>query len=212
MKHNVCMKKIENDENLFILGISWFATSGKDTFGAIAKNILEKNGVDAYIYNFAEELKVIANLIIKPYLGIDCINPTKDEKKKIRKVLVGVGQGFRDVDEFFWVKTVAQKIKNLDLDKINFIITSDVRNLNEAEWIHAHKHGFILSIEREGVIPPNEHEAENIPKIRDNFADFSVKWPNIELDEKNILTEPSLCAIVHNILEKIHGRNISRSC
>lgn len=201
------MEKIKNDENLIILGISGYATSGKDTFAKIAQNLLkDRQNTDCHIFNFAADLKVIADSIIRPYLGIDCFYPSPEDKKHIRKILVGIGQGFRDVDEFFWVKRVAEKINKLDLNKINFVLIPDNRNINECEWVKSHKNGFIVSITRDGIVPPNDHEAENIPLIASKFADFSVSWSNIGNCEENILTNHKLVGIVEETLGKIYAK------
>ena len=153
------MLKIKNDENLYVIGISGYATSGKDTFAAIAKDILKSvPNSHSFILNLAADLKVIADLIIRPYLGIDCLNPSSEDKRRIRKILVGIGQGFRDVDEAFWIKRVEQKIiESSYKNQNNFVFIPDIRNFNECEWIKSFKKGFVISITRDGVVAPNEH-------------------------------------------------------
>ena len=215
------MLKIKNDENLYVIGISGYATSGKDTFAEIAKDILKSvPNSHSFILNLAADLKVIADLIIRPYLGIDCLNPSSEDKRRIRKILVGIGQGFRDVDEAFWInfyqlrhmvsiKRVEQKIiESSCKNQNNFVFIPDIRNFNECEWIKSFKKGFVISITRDGIVAPNEHELENIPIIASKYADFRVNIPNIVNDAKNILTNNDLRGIVKNILKEIYGRNI----
>lgn len=204
------IEDIKNADNLYMIGISGYATSGKDTFAAIAQDILKYvPNSQSNILNFAADLKVIADLIIKPYLGIDCLNPSPDDKRRIRKILVGIGQGFRDVDEAFWIKRVEKKIQEIyNPQSINFILTADFRNSNECEWAKSFKNGFVISITRDGIVAPNEHEQENIPIIASKYADFRVNIPNIVNDAKNILTNNDLRGIVKNILKEIYGRNI----
>jgi len=192
--------KIIQDEKLHIIGVSAFATTGKDTFSLIAKDFIEKSGCRAHLFNLAHELKIIANSIVRPHLGIDCLHASPSDKKRIRKILVGIGQGFRDIDENFWIKKVAEKISLLDLNEENFAFIPDIRNPNEAEWIKSHKNGRVISLYNPDIYPPNEHEAENIPKIKREFSDVSVYWPHVE---ENILTSPRLLSIVRETLENI---------
>lgn len=209
-----------SDDNLVLIGISGFATSGKDTFAKIAQNILKDiPNTQCHILNLAADLKIIANEIVKPYLYIDCSTASPEDKKKIRKILVGIGQGFRDVDPFFWVKRVAQKIHSkLILEDVysrfktngresehkTFIIVPDIRNINECDWIKSHKHGFVISITRDNINAPNDHEAENIPLIRGKFADFSVLWRDIQDTDENLLKNEELIGIVKETLGKIY--------
>ena len=211
------MNKIENDQDIVIIGISGYATSGKDTFAAIAKNYTDKHPAkEGFIYNFASELKIIADSIIRPHLGIDCLHPSADEKRRIRKILVGIGQGFRDIDEFFWVRKVKEKIEDAIFKKTisprhfkkSFFFIPDCRNYNECSWIHSHKNGFVISITRNGVIAPNDHEAETIPNIASEFADFNIKWPNISSNDESYLTNPILCDIVEKTMDKIYDASV----
>lgn len=204
------IEDIKKADNLYVIGISGYATSGKDTFAAIAQDILKSlPNSKTNILNFAADLKIIADLIIRPYLGIDCIRPSQQDKKRIRKILVGIGQGFRDVDPDFWIKRVEQKIlEGFYENQDNFVFVPDCRNLNECEWMKSFKNGFVISITRDGIVAPNEHELENIPIIASKYADFRVNIPNIVNDAKNILTNNDLRGIVKNILKEIYGRNI----
>jgi hypothetical protein len=195
------MEKIKNDKNLIIIGITGFAKTGKDTFAKIAKNLLiNKYGYDCHIFSFAEDLKKISNKIVKPNFGINCITATKKEKDSIRPILVGIGEGFRNIDEFFWVKTVIRKINKIKINKKTFVLIPDVRFENEAKWIKSNKNSVIISINRKGIKPPNRQEIKNIPVIKNKYADLKIKWENI--GSENILTNTNLNSKVFKVLEK----------
>lgn len=205
------LDKIQNDDNLTIIGISGYATSGKDTFAKIAWNeLFKRRNTVCKIFNFAEDLKNIVNVITIPHISIDCARVSKEVKPKIRCILVGVGEGFRNVDEYFWVKTVKSKIDaELRYQRENgfnfktYVFTCDVRFNNEAEWIKSHKNGFIISISREGISAPNSQEMKNIPEIASKYADLSVLWPSIQDCEENLLVNKELIEIVNQTLRKI---------
>jgi len=199
--HNGGVNKIQNDDNLVIIGVSGYATCGKDTFASISRDILISEGRQAEIFSFAAHLKVLADGLIRPHTGIDCLRPSPADKKRIRPILVGIGEGFRALDENFWVRFVKEKIESRLSEGELTVFIPDCRFINECEWIKSHKRGFIVSLSREGICSPNRQETKNIPEIAQKMSDFSVNWTNITSGE--ISKSETLREVAKKTLENI---------
>lgn len=201
-------KIIENYDNLLVFGLSGYATCGKDTFAEIMIRLLSYKNIQGARFNLADDLKNWANSITIPAFNIDTKRCSAEIKEKIRPLLVGIGNSFRNVDPDFWINVVSSKARHLiytNLHRGNFltaIIIPDVRNFNEATWIKSHKNGYVISLTREGIEAPNQDEASKIPLIASQYADLCVSLPNIESTE-NILTSAKLVATVQETLETI---------
>lgn len=196
-------------DNFVVIGLCGYARSGKDTFAEIAKECLLSMSCAPFVYSFAHELKREADLTTQRLFNISSFTSLPNEKIVIRPFLVGLGEMCRTVDPFYWVRKV-KELAQKDLGghfrgrvvKMPVIIITDVRFENEAKWIRGHKNGFIIGIDRDGVLPPNDQEAKNIPMLFDNYVNLRVKWCG-EKDATCVLTSAKLIGIVEETLRKV---------
>ena len=150
-----------------IFGICGKKGSGKDYY---AKNILfPKLNINepTIILGFADFLKLYAlseNLFTFDELFIE-----KSEKSRNWMQYYGTDVK-RIMDPTYWIKIMENTIKiHQERGIKNFIIT-DVRFLNEIDWIHK-KNGKIYKIINENMINNDTHISEN---ELNNFVDFDV--------------------------------------
>lgn len=138
-----------------LIGITGSAGAGKDTAGAILSEYLQYP-----TYAFAWPLKRYC--MVKFGLSWTDVN-TEEGKSQyldrlgctVRELLQKEGTEHTKPfwGEDFW-------IKRLESDMVGpFGIVTDVRFRAEAEWIKS-KGGMVISIQREGVGPANDHSSE----------------------------------------------------
>ena len=142
-----------------VIGISGYARCGKDTFVAIAKNILKRNGYSPFRIAFADKLKEeVTEMLVTNNFKASVLTDDTEAKKLIRPLLVWWGcQRRRESDGgLYWVKTAEEKIKNyyagarhsnIDDDKLVMLV-SDVRFPNEARWIHETFDGDVIHLRK----------------------------------------------------------------
>lgn len=169
-----------------LIFISGSARSGKDSITQGFIRALEKRGILAKRYAFADELKKKLDPLLLLNHGISAFTEDSAEKSLIRPMLLAYGQMCRKIDENYWVKTVERKIKNAE--KPHLAIASDCRYTNEYNYFGGKK--FLLHITRYddewNEFPPvgTDEEVNNpILKYRANFRFF---WQNCG-DNKEIL-------------------------
>jgi hypothetical protein len=209
-----------------VIGISGYARSGKDTFVAIAKNILKKNGYSPFRIAFADKLKEEVGTMLKTN-GFDAsvMTDDTDAKKLIRPLLVwwGCQRRYESDGGLYWVKTAEDKIRscyasaghsNIDPDKL-IMLVSDVRFPNEAQWVHEAFDGEVIHLRKYSVIkqtpvlgvdgsfvkvydnPPNEEERKQDPIVRD-MATQRIDWE--KSSSADVLNDPKLNSIVLSAL------------
>jgi len=144
------------------VGLVGCARAGKDEF---AKAVLAVNSLARQL-TFAREVKLLAQRLIDEHSpGKYDLNNNDGDKLRFRSLLVGLGDGLRAIDDFFWIKKLIQSnlpvINRSDLD---FIIT-DVRYANEGLWTKKEKKGILIRIHRDGFGPTNEIEAKNLEEL-----------------------------------------------
>jgi hypothetical protein len=124
--------------DLVHIGLVGLAGSGKDTAASILCSKLNYK-----IVSFAEELKRTCL-----FLGWD---GNKDIKG--RKLLQDVGMAFREYSEDTWVKITCERL----LPNVPHVF-SDVRFLNEAEYIKNKLNGIVVRIVRNDLALTEAHE------------------------------------------------------
>ena len=135
------------------------------------------NGISCNRFAFADELKKEINDSLKAKLNISAFTEDSKEKELIRPYLVSHGMKKRESSNgYYWIDKIKDKVANFS-DKKNITIITDVRFVNEVDWIND-AGGTSVHISRQGNIPPNEEEKENDPKVmrkcrhRFNWLDF----------------------------------------
>lgn len=153
------LKKERLMNNMKVIGISGYARSGKDTFVAIAKNILKRNGYSPFRVAFADKLKEEVETMLKTNgFSASVMVDDTDAKKLIRPLLVwwGCQRRHESVGGLYWVKTAEDKIRSyyagashsdIDPDKLVMLV-SDVRFPNEAKWVHETFNGEVIHLKK----------------------------------------------------------------
>lgn len=147
--------------NIKVIGIGGLARCGKDTFVAIAKNILKRNGYSPFRIAFADKLKEeVTEMLVTNNFKASVLTEDTEAKKLIRPLLVWWGCQRRQESEggLYWVTTAEDKIRNyyseakslhssVDSDKMVMLV-SDVRFPNEARWVHETFGGEIIHLRK----------------------------------------------------------------
>jgi hypothetical protein len=182
--------------NVFYIGVSGFARSGKDLYCDIASNILSMNGYVCKKFSFANCLKSDLEPWILDKYGISVWTNNEDEKLLIRPFFVAHGCGKRDqTNGVYWVDKVNENIndfvKGCDGQSKYVVFISDVRFENETHFIHS-KNGFVVHVskftktsldagrtwDRKFILPPNATEEKNDPLVQ-KLADFKLQWEDL---------------------------------
>lgn len=157
-----------------LIGISAFATVGKDTFASLLTQVVSPRRVTQAA--FAQALKEELNPFFQAFGGT-AFETDPAKKKLIRPILVSHGMSQRVVSNGrYWI----DKVQPIVLDSLlrgDLVIVTDVRFENEIDWLHSLK-GKSVYLNREGVNAPNEEEARNDPIMRAK-ADYLLNWPTL---------------------------------
>jgi hypothetical protein len=158
-----------------LIGISGFARSGKDTFYERCKLMLGLIKQESKRYSFADALKGELDELLIKYTGISAFTDKDDEKSIIRPLLVTYGTDIRrKLNPNCWIDSISSGV-NLHLQQNNYVFITDVRFLNEAEWIK-NQGGTVINIVREGIGPANHDEQEQYDLFKD-LIDYTISWP-----------------------------------
>jgi hypothetical protein len=151
-----------------IIGISGYAKTGKDTLGQV---LVEKYGFERRA--FADKLKEAA-LALNPIIFTGRVERLSSivarmgwgeakEFREVRQTLqrMGTEMGREAIDPDIWVTAMENTMRRTITGQVtkNYVVT-DVRFMNEANWIIHRQHGKVLRIERPGVGPANDHISE----------------------------------------------------
>jgi hypothetical protein len=167
-------------EQIKLLGISGVARSGKDTFVKHAQRILKSKNIIAPRIAFADQLKNKINSFLGNAMGISAYTKDDREKKIIRPILVGFGEGMRALDPDYWINSVRESLE-VAISEGFMPIISDVRYKNEASFVKA-LGGKVICVSREGILAANLEEDIHQPQV-DAIADYSFTWPTFGSDE-----------------------------
>lgn len=156
--------------NPIVIGFTGYKQSGKNTVAsslgllfATTKSIHPIS--DIYFEAFAKGVKQR----VADAFGID-VKTVEDCKQHplVRRVLqyTGTEWGREEDGQDVWVKDLASRVQQLPLKKRIVVIITDVRFINEAEWIKK-QDGCLVRIEREGLKNNDLHQSEvEIDKIQ----------------------------------------------
>lgn len=194
-----------------LIGCSGIATSGKDLFCKIAKSLLDERGYITKKLAFADELKDEINPFLIKYYGIDIWNCSSEEKSLCRPLLVAHGCCKREQTKGeYWVNKIRTKIALTESissnsyynDKIDFYFLSDVRFLNECNFIQEELNGYVIHIKKYHIENstllydkyPNIEEEKNDPLV-ENASDYKLEWEDISYEKNN---KPTYDELVKN--------------
>jgi hypothetical protein len=197
----------------YYLGITSYATEGKDTVCDILVDKFAKQNVKAKRKALADELKIqIRPELIEKY-GIDVFNCTPEEKKIIRPDLVAYGKAKREGSfGTHWTNTLDNIVAGWAED---VVIIPDLRyayyvGTDELDWIKGKEKGLLLAVTRYEVIngemvyiqPPNEDERVNGP-IMKAASDFHLEWETLPREELILRYSPFLDNLVSFVQQKL---------
>lgn len=144
-----------------IIGLTGYAQSGKDT---VAKILVENYGFKRAAFadpirNFIYEINPMVACSPSGYLQ-DLVNLVGWDKAKqepqVRRLLQDTGLSARKLfGEDFWVN---QAFRGMEND--SRIVVTDVRFINEADWIKSYEYSYIWRVKRIGVEAVNNHISE----------------------------------------------------
>lgn len=157
-----------------LIGITGFATSGKDTFFKYASSILSKDKLNSRRVAFADALKSELDPLLMKNLNISSFTSDKEEKELIRPLLVTYGTYLRrKLDPDCWIKSIKSDVSSY-LSNGDVVFITDIRFKNEAYWVKS-EGGCLINIERSGIGPANKDEEGQQPLI-DPYVDYYVQW------------------------------------
>jgi hypothetical protein len=180
-----------------LIGLCGFARSGKNSFADFIIDSCPK----VRALSFAHALKKELQPFVFQQLGISTFTEDPKEKEMIRPLLVCWGTRIirEHIDKNYWVKKLTESVNNNRKNKIISIIT-DVRFINEIEWIH-NEGGLSIFVEREGIIPKNADESKFTEPLKEK-CNLIFTWKNLSnLQEeggslvKNFLQQHNLCSL-----------------
>ena len=162
-----------------VIGIAGNALVGKDTLcEAIIEEFKIFDIVAARRSIAGDRVRADLKDLIWDKFKIDATNPTNEQKTLIRPIMVEYGRIQRIITNgrYFIEKFVQSS--NID-------IVPDIRyaeyDKDELYWIKEEMDGFLIYLERDGVLPANIYEEKNNSIIRDK-ADLVIAVPTYRSD------------------------------
>lgn len=178
-----------------IVGISGKARSGKDTFAEMLTAELNKLSYPPYIMMaFAHELKTRCQAAFdlsyeqlwgdeKEELDKRYPKPDTDTFWTAREIMQNYGAFYRSIDDHFWIKNL---FKVAEEKEYKNVVITDVRYVNEAEYIQHKKGGYVIRITRKSK--DDVHNMEHPSEVQlDHYGGFDYyvinDWGFRELEE-----------------------------
>jgi len=201
--------------NKRVLGISGVARAGKDTFASILERKLYLNNRTVLKVSLAGPLKKDCAEFLASTIKIDASTQILAEKNLIRPLFVWYGDAQRKLTGGrYWIDKADSIIKHSEFD---YYIVTDVRydtyEKDELYWVQKELGGVVCHVSRyypqpDGtkvfVLPPNDHERENDPKVKAK-ADFVVEWESVEgKNPEELALDESLNAHVGAFMTKFN--------
>tara|TARA_R100000008_G_scaffold86285_1_gene78713 strand:- start:4165 stop:4812 length:648 start_codon:yes stop_codon:yes gene_type:complete len=207
----------------FFIGIGGVAGCGKDTFYQITKDILQEEGISVERLSLADHLKEDLRKFIIDKFDIDPTNCTRNEKDKIRPLLVAYAKLKRETSRGrYWIEKVDDYIKTLSITKKTLFMVTDLRfsfyEKDEVYWIQEQKKGIVVHLSRfeedtdsEGkaikstITPANEEERMHDPLVKVR-ADYKFNFPTIDANDDQFMNnlKPKIKSALNKI-KKDHG-------
>lgn len=166
-----------------LLGLCGYAGAGKDAVGSI----LTRRGYRRFA--FADRLKQVAH---------DRHGWNGEKDAPGRRLLQTLGEWYRrEVSPSYWIDQLesAMEAEGYIAMWDNIVIT-DVRYLNEVEWIRSHG-GRLWHVTRPGIEAANDHVSEH--EWRSATFDVTVENDRTLTDLARLVTEYAM------VFEMIHG-------
>ena len=192
-------------ENCRIIGLSGVASAGKDSFYRLLESKLRKAHLEIARYAIADRLKEELRNFAGWYYELDLVTCSPEQKEDMRPLMVFHGNYMRKMtDGKYWVDFLKREIERKTPEGI--VCITDVRydefESDEVEWLKNELGGTLVHIsrytslksttaidniggiedvgeKRSYIMPANEHETINDPKIRAK-ADYILEWETVQ--------------------------------
>jgi hypothetical protein len=154
-----------------IVLVSGYAQAGKDTFANAVLHGLRDRESD--IFKFAEALReALASALGVLRIERSVWTEIKEEKDKLRPVLVELGEYARDYDEDVFANFLADEIETSLVAFTDVALVTDLRYHNEHQILKAlaDRRGwqfYWVHIVREGNLPANDTERASVARLLD---------------------------------------------
>lgn len=168
----------------YIILISGFARSGKDTLANAIQRQLLRQKRHPQITKFADSLKgTIQGAIEALNLnGFDVFSEVGSDKVRIRPTLVAFGEFCRSIDRDVFVKITLEDIADVlkGAEYPQFVIIPDCRYANEDKMVRqfAKERGDIevlrIHIQRENNKAANSEEAESLKRLNEECLEYRI--------------------------------------
>jgi hypothetical protein len=183
-----------------IIGIAGNALVGKDTLCDSMLKILKANNIDCVRKSIAGD-KVRADLkdFCVNNFQIDPESCSPFEKSLIRPLMVEYGRIQRKI-------TNGRYFIDSFIDEESVVIVPDIRYCeytnDELFWIKEEKKGYLIFLERDGILPANKYEEINNEKIKSE-SDFIFKCPTFNKEMIEECLKPHAFIILMKIFKNI---------
>jgi len=173
-----------------VIGLSGVAGCGKDTFFTVLSE-----SVDVRRVSLADSLKSEVNDWTLRHYGINAVTCSREDKEKIRPLLVYHGGMKRDSSKGrHWIELASKKITKDHPDYTTVItdIRFDEYENDEVSWLQNELGGKLIHLKlwegtctqagtlyRKYMEAANNEEAENDPKLIDK-ADYKIEIRRVE--------------------------------
>lgn len=169
-----------------IIGISGFATSGKDTCASLCHSYLTNIGIKSKTFSFANALKQDIDDFCTKKIGISAFTTDPLLKSKIRPILISYGQIQRSLSNgTYWINKISPQIDEFfNSGGNNVAIIPDLRfkefEYDEVDYIESFDNSILVNVER--ITNDNEkikaaHDSEN--QSYDTLykkSNIKIKW------------------------------------
>jgi hypothetical protein len=187
-----------------VIGVSGVAGSGKDLFSNALTHELESKGKRVFRLSIAQALKEEVREWCVGQYGIDPTNCSREDKEKIRQLLVFHGTIKRNKTKGrHWLEITNSIIEELK-DNYDYFIISDIRysdyERDEVPWLKKELDGVLIHVQLywvEGRLnglkkvfqePANSEEKRNDPKLL-KACDHDVTWEKFDDINKDKYTK-----------------------
>lgn len=168
-------------EDSIVIGLCGLPRAGKDT---VADYLVKEYGFIKI--SFAEGVYKVAQDIF-------------DMKEKDRDLLIAVGQKMREIDPRVWIKQAEKRIEEERARGNNRFVISDMRFLNEYDWIMGMPLGFVTRVyaplkerkKRPGFNEQDDYKAsegllENLSMFSTILNDSDIPAAEAEVDKEMV--------------------------
>lgn len=184
--------------NKLIIGIAGYAGAGKDFLAKELKKELESLGYSVSIDHFAKTLKEECRNFCLDHFSIDPISCTREDKEKIRDILIGVAKTRRKItDGKYWVEKLDSRLPK---NENEIILIPDTRHAfykeDECQWIQEKNKGLVVHVsrysesfnngiyKRDFVKAPNDEEKFNDELVKKR-ADYCFSWEDFKHEKSH---------------------------